>query len=97
MSSTTCYWYYVSVDIASDDEYLIAVPADLGSALRHFRSEAHVSQAEAAALAGVDQPYISRLEHGRFGPALGHALRLLRLVGCEVVVRPTARQPAARG
>jgi hypothetical protein len=26
--------------------------------------------AEEDSLAGVDQPYISRLEHGRFGPAL---------------------------
>jgi predicted transcriptional regulator len=79
------------VDIPSDGEYRIAIPADLGSALRHFRSIAHVSQAQAASLAGVDQPYISRLEHGRFGAALGHALRLLRLVGCEVVVRRTGR------
>ena len=91
MSWTTSQWYHVSVDIESNDEYRIVVPADLGSALRYFRSVAHVSQAQAASLAGVDQPYISRLEHGRFGPALGHALRLLRLVGCEVVVRRTAR------
>jgi predicted XRE-type DNA-binding protein len=91
MSLPTFRGYHVSMDIPSDDEYRIAVPVDLGSALRHFRSMAQVSQAQAAAFAGVDQPYVSRLEHGRFGPALGHALRLLRLVGCEVVVRRTGR------
>jgi predicted transcriptional regulator len=84
-------WYYVSVDIQREGDFRITVPADLGSALRYFRRAARISQTEAASLAGVDQPYISRLEHGRFGPALGHTLRLFRLVGCEVIVRKSDR------
>jgi hypothetical protein len=40
---------------------------------------------------GIGQPYLSSLEAGKFGSSLTHALRLLRFVGCEVVVRP--REP----
>jgi predicted transcriptional regulator len=47
-----------------------------------------VTQVEAAKALGVGQPYLSSLEGGKFGSSLTHALRLLRFVGCEVVVRP---------
>ncbi|MGD0808848.1 MAG: helix-turn-helix transcriptional regulator [Acidimicrobiales bacterium] len=79
------------MDIHGEGDFVVTVPADLGSALRYFRRSAHVSQTDAASQAGVDQAYISRLEHGRFGPALGHALRLFHLLGCEVIVRRTTR------
>jgi len=36
---------------------------------------------------GIGQPYLSSLEGGKFGRSLTHALRLLRFVGCEVIVR----------
>ena len=38
------------------------------------------------------QPYLSSLEGGKFGSSLTHALRLLRFLGCEVIVRP--REPS---
>jgi hypothetical protein len=41
-------------------------------------------------MSGRHQPYLSSLEGGKFGGSLAHALRLLRFVGCEVVVRPRA-------
>lgn len=63
---------------------------DLGAALRHFRTERNVTQAQAAEMEGVGQPYLSKLESGSFGTSLSHALRLLRLLGCEVVVRKRA-------
>jgi predicted transcriptional regulator len=84
-------WYYVSMDIHGEGDFYVAVPADLGSALRYFRRAARVSQTDAASQAGVDQAYISRLEHGRFGPAIGHTLKLFHLLGCEVIVRRTTR------
>ena len=64
---------------------------DLGAALKHFRTAAGVTQAAAAEATGIGQPYLSSLEGGKFGSSLTHALRLLRFVGCEVVVR--AREP----
>jgi transcriptional regulator with XRE-family HTH domain len=70
------------------DEYLVTAARDLGAALKFYRTQAGVSQENAAEAEGVRQAYLSQLEAGRFGSSLTHALRLLRLVGCEVVVRP---------
>lgn len=72
-------------------EYRVAVPKDLGTALKHFRTAAGLSQTAAADRVGLTQSYVSRLESGEFGTSVAQALRLLRLVGCEVVVRPATR------
>jgi predicted transcriptional regulator len=74
------------------DEYLVTTARDLGAALKHFRTAADVTQADAAEAAGVGQPYLSSLESGKFGSSLTHALRVLRLVGCEVIVRPRSQR-----
>jgi predicted transcriptional regulator len=71
-----------------EGEYLVTTARDLGAALKHFRTVAGVTQVDAAAAAGIGQSYLSLLEGGKFGSSLTHALRLLRFVGCEVVVRP---------
>ncbi|MGH3151678.1 MAG: helix-turn-helix domain-containing protein [Streptosporangiaceae bacterium] len=47
-----------------------------------------MTQTDAAEAMGIGQPYLSSLEGGEFGSSLTHALRLLRFVGCEVIVRP---------
>jgi transcriptional regulator with XRE-family HTH domain len=74
-----------------DGEYQVFTARDLGAALKHFRTAAGVTQTDAAEAIGVGQPYLSSLEGGKFGSSLTHALRLLRFVGCEVIVRP--REP----
>ena len=70
------------------DEYLVITARDLGAAVKHFRAGAGVTQVDAAEAMGIRQPYLSSLEGGKFGSSLTHALRLLRFVGCEVIVRP---------
>jgi len=70
------------------DEYLVTTARDLGAALKHFRTEAGVTQSDAAEATGIGQPYLSSLEAGRFGSSLTHALRVFRFAGCEVIVRP---------
>jgi transcriptional regulator with XRE-family HTH domain len=70
------------------DEYLVTTARDLGAAAKHFRAAAGVTQVDAAEAMGIGQPYLSSLEAGKFGGSLTHALRLLRFVGCEVIVRP---------
>jgi transcriptional regulator with XRE-family HTH domain len=76
--------------ITRKDEYQVQVSGDLGAALRYFRTEQKVTQIEAAEMERVGQPYLSKLESGSYGSSLNHALRLLRLLGCEVVVRKRA-------
>lgn len=70
------------------DEYLVTTARDLGAALKHFRTAAKVTQADAAEATGIGQPYLSSLEGGKFGSSLTHALRVFRFVGCEIIVRP---------
>jgi transcriptional regulator with XRE-family HTH domain len=70
------------------DEYQVITARDLGAAVKHFRTAAGVTQEDGAEAIGIGQPYLSSLEGGKFGSSLTHALRLLRFVGCEVVVRP---------
>jgi predicted transcriptional regulator len=69
-------------------EYLVTTPRDLGAALKYFRAAAEVTQVDAAEATGIGQPYLSSLEGGKFGSSLTRALRVLRFVGCEVIVRP---------
>lgn len=76
--------------INRSDEYVISVPSDLGEAINRYRTAKGVTQQQAAELEGVGQSYMSALESGKFGSSLRHALRLLRLLGYEVVVRPKA-------
>jgi HTH-type transcriptional regulator/antitoxin HipB len=72
------------------DEYLVTTARDLGAALKYYRTAAGVTQETAAEAEGIGQAYLSQLEAGRFASSLTHALRLLRMVGCEVIVRPRA-------
>jgi transcriptional regulator with XRE-family HTH domain len=74
--------------VMAADEYQVIAARDLGAAIKRFRTAAGVTQVDAAEAMGVGQSYVSSLESGRFGSSLTHALRLLRFVGCEVVVRP---------
>jgi transcriptional regulator with XRE-family HTH domain len=74
--------------VIEHDDYLVTTARDLGAALKHFRTSAGVTQVDAAEAMGIGQPYLSSLEGGKFGGSLTHALRLLRFVGCEVIVRP---------
>jgi predicted transcriptional regulator len=74
--------------VIRQDEYMVITAQDLGAALKHFRAEAGVTQVDAAEAMGIGQPYLSSLEGGKFGSSLTQALRLLRFVGCEVIVRP---------
>jgi predicted transcriptional regulator len=78
------------------DEYLVTTARDMGAALKHFRTAAEVTQADAAEATGVGQPYLSSLESGKFGSSLTHALRVLRFVGCEVIVRSGSGWNGAR-
>jgi transcriptional regulator with XRE-family HTH domain len=73
--------------VNSPDEYTVSVPSDLGAAIKRFRTSKGVTQQQAAEMEGVGQSYLSALEAGKFGSSLRHALRLLRLLGFEVVVR----------
>jgi len=84
-------WYYWSMVIRRD-EYLVTTAREPG-ARREALPDSGWGDAGGCGRGpmGIGQPYLSSLEGGKFGNSLTHVLRLLRFVGCEVIIRP--RQP----
>ena len=64
----------------SDSDYLVTTARDLGAAMKHFRTGAGVTQADAAEAMGIGQPYLSSLE-GESSVARGPEFRI-RLEWC---------------
>ena len=60
----------------------------LGSAVRAVRRERGLTQAGAAALAGVSRKWLSDVENGKSGAEVGLLLRLLDVLGYEVELHP---------
>jgi len=61
---------------------------DLGALLRRARKAEGLTQAEAAALAGVGVRFLSELERGKETAELGLVLRVCTRFGLDVVVLP---------
>lgn len=60
----------------------------LQAKLRQARTKAGLSQRELAALAGVPQSTVGRIESGAISPRAETVERLLRVVGCELGIEP---------
>lgn len=65
----------------------------IGDLLRSARRERHVTQTELAAIAGVTQADISRIERAQIIPKLPTLLRLLDAMSCELHVVARATPP----
>lgn len=75
---------------------------DIATTLRSARSQARLSQAELAALAGTSQPALARYESGATIPALPTLERLLAAMGRQLKIEAppltgNARTTSARG
>lgn len=68
-------------------EWTVYDPTSLGEAIRWFREEQDVTQAEVADATGVHRPYISRIERGHATQQSERLFRVLRRLGLEIVVR----------
>ena len=58
--------------------YRIYTPDNLGQAIRHFRNEQGLTQAELAERAGLNRTYLSALESGKETEQVRRILRVLR-------------------
>lgn len=67
-------------------EDVIRNPADLGKLLRADRKSRGLSQADAAALAGVGLRFLSELERGKATAEIGLVLKVLDRFGLTLVV-----------
>jgi len=68
------------------DPFRIYTPGSLGAAIRHYREEAGLSQAELADRAGLNRTYLSNLEQGRETEQMRRILRVLRQLGVRMTL-----------
>lgn len=64
-------------------------PAALGVALRHYRQQAGLTQAELAELTGLNRTYLSALEQGRETAQLRRLYRVLGHLGVRISLERT--------
>jgi transcriptional regulator with XRE-family HTH domain len=58
----------------------------LGAAIRHFRQETGLTQAELAAQVGVQRTYLSKLENGDMSEQIDRLIRMLQATGARITV-----------
>jgi transcriptional regulator with XRE-family HTH domain len=66
--------------------FRIYTPASLGDAIRHYRIEAGLTQAQLANLAGLHRSYLSELESGKETEQVKRLLRVLRQLGVRMTL-----------
>jgi HTH-type transcriptional regulator / antitoxin HipB len=66
--------------------FRIYTAASIGQAIRHYRKQAGLTQAELADRVGVDRTYLSRLERGQETEQLRRILAMLRELGVKATL-----------
>ncbi|HEX5309636.1 MAG TPA: helix-turn-helix domain-containing protein [Solirubrobacteraceae bacterium] len=66
-----------------EQPFRIYTPASFGQAIRHYRTQAGLTQDELAERVGIDRTYLSRLEGGGETRQLRRILAILRELGIK--------------
>jgi HTH-type transcriptional regulator / antitoxin HipB len=69
-------------------EYTVRIPAQLPDLLRGFRKNANLTQIEVAMQLGLTQQTLSAMERHAAQVSVGRLLKLLDVLGVELVMRP---------
>lgn len=69
------------------DEFRVYTPASLGAAIKHYRKQAGLTQAQLAELAGLNRTYLSSLEKGKETEQLRRLLRVLKQLGVRMTLQ----------
>jgi len=70
----------------SRSSFRIYTAASLGDAIRHYRTEAGLTQAQLAEMAGLQRSYLSELESGKETEQLKRIVRVLRQLGVRMTL-----------
>lgn len=70
-----------------EQPFRLYTAASIGSAIRHYREQAGLTQAELAELAGLNRSYLSELEQGKGTAQLRRILRVLKLLGVRATLQ----------
>lgn len=73
--------------MADEQQFRIYSADSLGLAIKHYRSEAGLSQAELAERTGLNRSYLSALEQGHETEQVKRLLRVLRELGVRVLLQ----------
>jgi transcriptional regulator with XRE-family HTH domain len=73
-------------DSTGTGPYRIYSAASLGDAIRHYRTDAGLTQAQLAGATGLQRSYLSELERGKETEQLTRILRLLRHLGVRMTL-----------
>jgi transcriptional regulator with XRE-family HTH domain len=68
---------------SGEQPFRIYTPASFGQAIRHYRTQAGLSQEQLAERVGVDRTYLSGLENGSETQQLRRILAVLRELGVK--------------
>ena len=71
---------------AKGETFRVYTPESIGTAIRHYRQQAGLSQAELAELSGLNRSYLSDLERGRETEQVKRILRVLRQLGVRMTL-----------
>ena len=66
--------------------FRVYTPESLGVAIRHYRQEAGLSQADLAERTGLNRTYLSDLERGHETEQVKRILRLLKQLGVRMTL-----------
>jgi transcriptional regulator with XRE-family HTH domain len=66
--------------------FRIYKPSSLGDAIRYYRTEAGLTQAQLAEMAGLQRSYLSELEGGKETEQVKRLLRVLRQLGVRMTL-----------
>jgi len=69
--------------------FRVYTPASLGAAIKHYRRQAGLSQAELAERTGLHRSYLSALEQGHETEQLRRILRVLKQLGVRMSLERT--------
>lgn len=73
----------------------IASPVELGVLIRAQRKQRGITQADAAALAGVGERFLSELERGKRSAEIGLVMQVLERFGIELWATRRGHQPGS--
>jgi transcriptional regulator with XRE-family HTH domain len=76
-----------SDDGTVEQPYRVYTGASLGPAIRHYRLQEGLTQAELADLVGLSPTYLSRLETGEGTEELRRIIRILKQLGVRITLQ----------
>jgi transcriptional regulator with XRE-family HTH domain len=69
------------------EQFRVYSAQSLGAAIKHYRQEANLSQAELAQRTGLNRTYLSSLEQGRETEQLRRLLRVMKELGVRMTLQ----------